>query len=139
MLQYRAATFLIRTTAPEISMGLQTVEEIEDVPDTWTDAKPVDDVFSQGRHKLPSKRKKTDQEIIDESRSTERKTWKTDDNSDEYVASLKKLSLLWDTKEEEITDTFLSLGVSYNAPDLKQDENDPEVRRIAIEVARRFK
>ena len=30
MLQYRAATFLIRTVAPEISMGLQTAEELED-------------------------------------------------------------------------------------------------------------
>lgn len=30
MLQYRAATFLIRTVAPEISMGLQSSEELED-------------------------------------------------------------------------------------------------------------
>ena len=30
MLQYRAATFLIRTVAPEISMGLQSAEELED-------------------------------------------------------------------------------------------------------------
>ena len=33
MLRYRAATFLIRTTAPEISLGLQTVEEVHDVYD----------------------------------------------------------------------------------------------------------
>lgn len=31
MLRYRAAAWFIRTTAPEISMGLQTVEEAEDV------------------------------------------------------------------------------------------------------------
>lgn len=31
MFRYRAAVFLIRTTAPEIGMGLQTVEEIEDI------------------------------------------------------------------------------------------------------------
>ncbi|MFZ1618549.1 MAG: hypothetical protein WAT41_14470 [Flavobacteriales bacterium] len=31
MLQYRAAAFLIRTCAPELSMGLQTVEEVHDV------------------------------------------------------------------------------------------------------------
>nr|DAL85996.1 MAG TPA: RecT protein [Caudoviricetes sp.] len=30
MLQYRAATFLIRTVAPEISMGLETAEEVRD-------------------------------------------------------------------------------------------------------------
>ena len=30
MLQYRAAAFLIRTVAPEISMGLQTTEELQD-------------------------------------------------------------------------------------------------------------
>lgn len=33
MMQYRAAAFLIRTVAPEISMGLQTAEEIEDTID----------------------------------------------------------------------------------------------------------
>ncbi len=30
MLRYRAATFLIRSTAPEITMGLQTVDEVND-------------------------------------------------------------------------------------------------------------
>ena len=34
MLQYRAAAFFQRTYAPEISMGMQTVEEIRDVVDT---------------------------------------------------------------------------------------------------------
>lgn len=33
MFQYRAAAFLIRTHAPEIAMGLQTIEEIRDVVD----------------------------------------------------------------------------------------------------------
>lgn len=33
MMQYRAAAFLIRTVAPEISMGLHTAEEIEDTID----------------------------------------------------------------------------------------------------------
>lgn len=31
MLRYRAASFLIRTTAPQLGMGLQTKDEIEDV------------------------------------------------------------------------------------------------------------
>ena len=31
MLRYRAATWLIRTVAPEIAMGLQTVEELQDI------------------------------------------------------------------------------------------------------------
>lgn len=31
MLQYRSAAFLVRTVAPEISMGLQTMEELEDI------------------------------------------------------------------------------------------------------------
>jgi hypothetical protein len=30
MLRYRAATFLIRTIAPEIGLGLHTVDELED-------------------------------------------------------------------------------------------------------------
>jgi hypothetical protein len=33
MLRYRAAAFLIRTTAPEIGMGLMTSDEVEDVID----------------------------------------------------------------------------------------------------------
>lgn len=33
MLRYRAATFFIRSTAPELAMGLQTKEEIEDIRD----------------------------------------------------------------------------------------------------------
>lgn len=39
MLQYRAAAFFQRTYAPEISMGMQTVEELNDVVDT-----PYEDV-----------------------------------------------------------------------------------------------
>jgi len=34
MLRYRAATFLVRATAPEIAMGLHTVDEIEDFAPT---------------------------------------------------------------------------------------------------------
>lgn len=37
MLQYRAAAFLIRTVAPEISMGLQTTEELQDTIDLTAD------------------------------------------------------------------------------------------------------
>jgi hypothetical protein len=45
MLMYRAAAFFVRTYAPEISMGLQTTEEVEDVVDVTpmreTARKPV--------------------------------------------------------------------------------------------------
>ena len=43
MLRYRAAAWLIRTTAPEISMGLQTTDEIIDVEGNVSDV--MDDVF----------------------------------------------------------------------------------------------
>lgn len=33
MLRYRAATFLVRQTAPELTMGMQTAEELDDVID----------------------------------------------------------------------------------------------------------
>ena len=33
MLRYRAAAWFIRTTAPELSMGLQTVDEVKDTID----------------------------------------------------------------------------------------------------------
>lgn len=38
MLQYRAAAFLIRTVAPEISMGLQTTEELQDTIELTADS-----------------------------------------------------------------------------------------------------
>lgn len=44
MLRYRAATLLVRTVAPELSMGLHTVDEMEDIemaetaPNTYTAA-----------------------------------------------------------------------------------------------------
>lgn len=42
MLRYRAATFFIRTTAPEIGMGLMTAEELRDIDDepTLTRSRP---------------------------------------------------------------------------------------------------
>lgn len=41
MLTYRAATFLIRTTAPELTMGLRTADEVEDIgPEVETFAAP---------------------------------------------------------------------------------------------------
>ena len=36
MLRYRSATFLIRTTAPEIALGFQTTEEVLDITDQAT-------------------------------------------------------------------------------------------------------
>ena len=44
MLRYRAAAFLIRTTAPELSMGLQTSEEVTDTIDVETVPNPSDEI-----------------------------------------------------------------------------------------------
>lgn len=46
MLRYRAASWFIRTTAPELSMGLQTVEEIHDIAekDITPVAKPTTEI-----------------------------------------------------------------------------------------------
>ena len=49
MLQYRAAAFLVRTYAPEISMGMQTAEEINDVIDI-----PFNEV-NDAEHKVAQK------------------------------------------------------------------------------------
>jgi hypothetical protein len=38
MLRYRSASFLIRSTAPEISLGFQSVEEARDVIDITNEA-----------------------------------------------------------------------------------------------------
>ena len=48
MLRYRAAAWLIRTTAPEISMGLQTTDEIIDVEGNVSDV--MDDVNNYYRN-----------------------------------------------------------------------------------------
>lgn len=48
MLQYRSAAFLVRTVAPEISMGIQTMEELEDIgPVNVTDTGTVKDVVDK--------------------------------------------------------------------------------------------
>ena len=48
MLRYRAAAWMIRTTAPELSMGLQTQEEIIDIT-------PAADPIEQARNEIYSK------------------------------------------------------------------------------------
>jgi len=48
MLRYRAATLLIRTTCPEVLLGLQTAEELEDVHAARTiEATPVVDSINR--------------------------------------------------------------------------------------------
>ena len=61
MLRYRAAAWLIRTTAPEISMGLQTADEIIDVEGNVSDV--MDDVTTTIEHNANS-------EVIDVEPST---------------------------------------------------------------------
>lgn len=61
MLRYRAAAWLIRTTAPEISMGLQTTDEIIDVEGKVSDV--MDDVTTTIEHNANS-------EVIDVEPST---------------------------------------------------------------------
>ena len=57
MLQYRAATFLIRTTAPELSLGL-TREELEDI-----DMQPANDGTYVAQDSFEAAAAKVDQEI----------------------------------------------------------------------------
>ena len=61
MLRYRAAAWLIRTTAPEISMDLQTTDEIIDVEGNVSDV--MDDVTTTIEHNANS-------EVIDVEPST---------------------------------------------------------------------
>ena len=51
MLRYRSATFLIRTYAPQVTMGLQTVEEIRDITQDVIvhDANPKNDALERAR------------------------------------------------------------------------------------------
>lgn len=60
MLRYRAATWLIRTTAPELSMGLQTQEEIYDTQEK--DVTPVDKPIEEINGKMASRTLNIDKE-----------------------------------------------------------------------------
>lgn len=55
MLRYRAAAFLIRTTAPELSMGLHTTEEIIDITpnDVETTREEVNNEISKTANTVP--------------------------------------------------------------------------------------
>lgn len=41
MMRYRAATFLIRSVAPEIALGFQTTEEVRDIIDVTSQSQVV--------------------------------------------------------------------------------------------------
>lgn len=70
MLRYRAASWFIRTTAPELSMGLQTVEEIQDIGerDVTPVEKPAEEIDKTMATKVldvpkPEPKTKIEQEI----------------------------------------------------------------------------
>ncbi|MBQ9536578.1 MAG: recombinase RecT [Desulfovibrionaceae bacterium] len=55
MLRYRAAAFFIRTTTPELLLGLQTAEELHDVYDTPAEVIPAQaQVVDESIHPLPA-------------------------------------------------------------------------------------
>lgn len=65
MLRYRAATFLVRTTAPEITMGLPMADEVDDITDRpksidvstlLREVTPAQEVVVSGSHDVPSSR-----------------------------------------------------------------------------------
>ncbi len=117
-------------------MGLQTVEEIEDVPDMWIDAKPVEDVFAPGRHKLQAKRIKSKEETFPT--VNEGDTQGNANEDDGYAAAFAKLLLIYDGNEDAVDRAFSAEGVGYSAPDLKKDEKDPEIRKVAVKVSSMF-
>ncbi len=131
MLQYRAATFLIRTTAPEISMGLQTVEEIEDVPEnwTWTDANPVDDPFAPGRHKLPTKRSKSNEEAQEQEKQHE---------NGEYRSAFEKLNKMYGNRSEEINEHIQAAGIGQTLDDIEIDATNPVIIKEIIRISGEF-
>lgn len=71
MLRYRAATLLIRTTCPEVLLGMQTAEEVEDVHAARTiEATPVvDSINKQLLESAPSPSEGTATEEEEESPS----------------------------------------------------------------------
>jgi hypothetical protein len=55
MLTYRAASFLVRTVAPELTMGLRTAEELEEMSDETKSAASIPAVFSEvSNHAVPA-------------------------------------------------------------------------------------
>jgi hypothetical protein len=52
MLRYRAAAWFIRTTAPELSMGLQTADEIIDVTPEHSVEKPIHEIHDNANKEI---------------------------------------------------------------------------------------
>ncbi len=121
------------------SIELQQALEFENrQEERWTSSQTVeDDPFAPGRHKLPSKSTNSKEGFLSVNQVDYTPEHPNDD--DLYAAAFAKLSLLWDTKEEEIDKAFSEEGAGYSAPELKKDEKDPEIRRVAIKVAGMFK
>lgn len=80
MLRYRAAAWLIRTTAPELSMGLQTQEEIYDTheKDITEEAKPVQEIKEKMASKtLEMPKQEPKSEVLDKINKAEAKAKET--------------------------------------------------------------
>jgi len=65
MLRYRAAAWFIRTTAPELSMGLQTADEIIDVTPDYPVEKPLNEIHENANKEVLTTELPQAQPVID--------------------------------------------------------------------------
>lgn len=89
MLRYRAATFFARTYVPELTMGIQTQDEIIDITPVSAESVPVTSKFE--------KRKKEASKTAAESESEDAKTVETEPKQPEK-SDLEKLAEVIDKK-----------------------------------------
>lgn len=89
MLRYRAATFFARTYVPELTMGIQTQDEIIDITPVSAESVPVTSKFE--------KRKKEASKAAAESESEDAKTVETEPKQPEK-SDLEKLAEVIDKK-----------------------------------------
>ena len=84
MLMYRAASFWTNAYAPELSMGMRTVEEYQDMEDV--DSQEVSELLNQEKIKNSNK----DEISMEEDKDTRKKSEKVDTNTGEVKAKEKE-------------------------------------------------
>lgn len=151
MMRYRAASFLIRTVAPEIAMGLQTAEEVEDTVELeqMTDgtfapkAEVVDDPFAQGRNSLPAKSAaktipEPDEQSSEPDEAPPADTTTAPDLPLDFKKAYSRLSVLYDERQRDIDNALFKNGASDDLIKLK-DTTDPKAIQAVIKTAEQMK
>lgn len=122
MLRYRAATFFARTYVPELTMGIQTQDEIIDITPVSAESVPVTSKFE--------KRKKEASKTADDSESEDAKTVETEPKQPEK-SDLEKLAEVIDKKGVPVSAEEVKAFVENNGEFFSFAMVEPNLDAIA--------